>query len=167
MDYHFFTTSQTEKRKDSNIGRVLKLFVPVFAVSALMPVFLFYFLNPPKYDFTPQASELNKVRIWFEPQTLSTQVGKQAKITLFASIEDETRLVQSINLSLIGPANVNVNPSNIIYTTPFNGKVILSEIEFFSFNEGSYELSINPKDIQIIGEYEVVTNSATIHVTPN
>lgn len=164
MDYHFAISEDTPKKKNTSLGSIIKVFLPVFAISAVLPVFLFYLINPPKYDFTPQASQTNEIRVWFEPQSVETKPGQLVHLNLVASMEDEKSLVTSLKFRLNSDPSLIVTPSEIFYKQPFSGRVILGSIDIAANTPGQFKLQIPAQSIETTANFNVITGTADILV---
>ncbi|MEK7165320.1 MAG: hypothetical protein AAB874_00750, partial [Patescibacteria group bacterium] len=119
--------------------------VVVFLLAALSPFMLWLILSPDKLSLGSRADAQNELRLWFEPGTVITTPNTPTKVSVMASFLADRELVPQLGVQLFVDAHtpVSINPTNITYQTPFNGRTKIGEVEIISTAPGTYTVTLS------------------------
>jgi len=152
---------------DTSVGwrKFLKSFLPVFAISAVLPVFLFLALRPSSLRFVSRADTEAVLRVWVEPASVVVDRGDKASMRVVAEVEGDV-LVPSVTVELIGERGIGISQSEITYSQPFSGKVVLGNFEAYSKTAGEFRVVVASDGVStgLTQELEIITGAAEVIV---
>lgn len=170
MDTHFVRPKDEGVRRSSdfgNLSKILKSFLPIFVLSAMLPFLIGFVVSPPDIGFLTRADSSSELRVWLEPANVVMSRGSEASFTVVASFESDTMLIPEISLNIVGGPSLSVNNPNLSYSIPFSGKVELGKVTVAALESGQATLTI-PEDSIIITAFdsplEITTGAANIVV---
>lgn len=138
----------TDFMKRPKLSSFLKFFLPIFLISAILPIFLFFVIRPPDIDFLTQADVERELRIWFEPPNVVTAVGKPVFVNVVASFDSESMLIPSISFNLSADQSLLLSESIVTYTNPFKGRINLASLSIKPTKAGKFMVSIPTEGIK-------------------
>lgn len=171
MDYHFLKPKFDRATQSSgdvkNISKIVKNFLPVFVLAAMLPFFIGFVVAPPDIDFFTRADSASSLRVWLEPSNIVMSSGSQTTLTVVASFESETKLIPEISFDVVGSESLAISNSKIVYSIPFSGRVELGEVTVSAAESGKAEVII-PEDSIVVnafdGPLEITSGSTNIVV---
>jgi len=145
--------------------KFLRLFLPFFLLAAVLPVFMFLVFRPPDFSFLTQADQDIKLRLWIEPSTVVTKVNENVKIDIVAFYEAESKLIPWVSFSLFSDPSVSLEKSQIKYSNPFRGRVVVDTLFLTASKVGTFSVSIPSEQVTTQDDsLKVITSPATIIV---
>lgn len=167
MEYHLYNNSASPSSKSiPSVRNVLKKFVPIFALAAILPVLLFAAGNTVDYDFTSSANTDPVLRIWFEPSSVVLSTGESITLEMVADMEGENDQVHTISAKLPNVNGIRLNTTEVKHVPPFRGKTTLGEILVTAISPGKYELNVPPATVTTsINDLSIITSPATIIIS--
>lgn len=166
MDYHFVTSDENLKPSPGSRSsfKFLKRFLPLFALSAILPLFLYVALAPRQLTFSSKASE-NELRIWFDPHSVVMKPGENYTFDVIVSSESTDKLISNLSLNFSADTNISYSPSTLSHQEPFSGKIKAGQVNITARKSGKYELTIPPESVVFnTKEVQVITSPASIEV---
>ena len=172
MDFHFVTPKASEKKTQNraDFNKLLKLirnFIPVFLLAAMLPAFVAILVAPPDIDFITRADTDPVLRIWMEPATSITSPGNEANIKIMADFNSDSKLIPEISFTIDPESPVQISETSFTYPTPFNGEVELGSFTATSNSQADSKIHIVENNIRITaydGPIEIKTSPARIIV---
>lgn len=167
MDYHFAYSQEPTPNKSTNqiAKKMIKTFLPVFALAAALPLFLILAVGPQRLNFNSKASQ-NELRIWFDPPSVVAKPGQAIKLNVIASNESSDKLVHSLKIPININPSLSITPLEVGYQEPFSGRVNIGSIAVIAKNQGSFTIEIDPKNVSLnTNEVQVITSPATITIS--
>ena len=172
MDYHFVTPKTSEKRSSGKgdlrkLLKIIRQFLPVFLLAAILPVMIAFVSAPPDVRFLTRADTDPLLRVWIEPAVNIMKVSGETDLTVFAQFESETKLVPELIVNLSASAPVSLSESVVAYRKPFRGKVEVSRITASSSDAGEFLIDIPVSGISITaydGPIEIKTSPVRLIV---
>lgn len=165
MDYHFVSPEEKKSQiPDSHkLIATIKKSSPVLIVSAILPVFLFFLYNPPELTYSPRASVNPELRIWFEPSSVSVNVGQGYEIDLYASMDNkEGYVVRNLSFRTQESHFVQTDKEEYSFETPFSAEQLLGTISIYPESSGEHKLYIDNGSV----EFEPKLDETTISTGP-
>lgn len=150
MDFHFTIpedTSPSNSRSGPKFGMLFKRLTPLFVLSAVLPLFLFFVSSPADLKFLTRADRAAELRVWLEPANIVAHPNDTIELKVFANFESDTKLLPGITLTATSVGIPVVG--EITYLRPFNGKVELGTITATPSLIGMYEIIIPEESIQV------------------
>ena len=152
LDFHFYenkakiSETQGSLRKQGDLGKIIRPFIPIFVLVAILPVFIAISRRPTDVHLNSQAGS-NELSVWIEPHNAIMDHTKTMKLTVKAHFENENNFLPGIKVpvSISGPAALE--SATVIYGKPFRGEVVLGEITVIPQKAGSVIVSINPTSV--------------------
>lgn len=170
MDFHFVhagTIPNSRKSGRPSLLSVVKRFFPVFMLSAILPFFLMFVVNPPQLGFFTQADAAPVLRVWFEPSKVVSSAGHDVVLKVFASFDSDSLLIPESEFKISSSGQAVLLNDTLSYPKPFKGQVELGEVRVRTLSPGQAFVSISPEDIElklVDEKVEILPSSATITV---
>lgn len=144
--------------------KILKTFLPIFALAAVLPALMFFASNPVDFDISSRANQDAVLRVWIEPATVALAPGETIEMQVVGNLESEDKQVHTLSINLEAPG-VSVSPLQIKHLPPFRGKMILGKVKVTARSAGAFVIEIPKEKITTsIADLEIITSSATIEV---
>jgi hypothetical protein len=135
------TSPLSPKPDEFNIPSFFKRFSPLFALSALIPIFVF--LLSPEGSITSIRADERELRVWYEPKLVNLKIGQEAKVNVIAEFVNQKTLLTNLDMQINSDPGLSINPNKLSYTKPFRGRVIVGEISIKADQLGTYQLNSN------------------------
>ncbi|RJR30114.1 hypothetical protein C4564_00965 [Candidatus Microgenomates bacterium] len=170
MDFHFTYVKEEiagGRKKHRKLTHIARLFLPVFLLSAILPFFLMFVLNPPKLGFFTQADTAPVLRIWFTPSKIVSSQGRDVELKVYASFESDGLLLPEVDFRLVSSGQVVLLSDSLKYPRPFRGEIEAGVIKVRTLAPGVAIVSIDPEDVKLgflDTKVEIKTSPATITV---
>ncbi len=170
MDVHFVLPKDSEKKEKTaidpvQINRFLKRLIPVFFLSAILPMFLFLVSFPSDLQFLTRAGKKPELRIWTEPSQILVDKNRELELNVYAQYESESLLP---GVSLIAKSDGLDVSGDITYLKPFRGQVKLGTLIVNSGSQsGKFVIAIPGDSVEIAAlnsPLEIITGTTTIYV---
>lgn len=168
MDYHFVSSDEHFKSASSSSTaiKILKKFLPIFALSAILPVFLYIALGPQLVNLRPRLASQNELRIWLDPHSVVASPGQSVTFDIVASSESSDKLIYDLKIVVPTTNNFNVTPTQVSLDQPFSGRVKVGQVTVTPNKPGTFEVSIPPESVVFnTREIQVITSPAILEVT--
>jgi hypothetical protein len=117
------------------------LVASLIVVAAVLPMVLVATLSE-DLRLRSFASQVPQLRIWTDPEAVVARTGKSFLLKVYGETNGANDLVPQVKLSVRAPDGVTVGPTEVEYTTPFNGQVLLGEVKVKVERAGSFVLEI-------------------------
>ena len=156
MDTHYVRPRIEHKKSSLNkkkISKLLRIFLPVFVLAAMLPFFIAFVVSPPKVNFFTNADTPPELRVWLEPADIISSVGRETKLEVYAQFDSDSKLVPEISFDIRANGKVNISPLNMTYHTPFRGKVHIGTVSVTPKSVGESIISV-PKDSISVVAYD-------------
>ncbi len=169
MDFHFTIPNDTSHEGSENstkrLGSMLKRLAPLFVLSAMLPLFIFFISSPADVKFLTKANNDSELRVWIEPAHVVTRPNTSIELRVYANFESDTKLLPGITFSAFSDT-LDVE-GDISYLRPFNGKVELGTISAISPSEGVFTITIPEDSIETTAfdaPLVIKTSPSTVYV---
>ncbi len=171
-DYHFIRGKEVVKspnpvQKKSGILGSLKLFLPVFVLSALLPVFMMAMMNPGTTRVLTRADENAQLRIWMEPKTVITGPGQPVELTIVSSLDTQGLLPPPIEVTLSSSEEVDIDNTEITFLEPVVGKATLGIVSVQAYTPGTYTINVSNDSVlvpNLATPLQILSSPATLVV---
>jgi hypothetical protein len=165
MDDNFFIPQSPKKDSPNEvkaISELLKKFLPVFMLTMLMPMFVFFTITPPDLRFLTRADQNRELRVWFEPSTIVAKKGDSVELKVMTLFESDSVLIPSMSLAIVPQQGIVANQNSLTYKQPFKGQVIIGTVTVKPTKSGTFSIDIPKEQVQVNNYKE----SLTIITTP-
>ena len=169
MDYHLIPNleSNSPNLKKGYYGKLLKRFVPVFTIAALLPMFMAIVVSPPNLSFIPKADSKPTLRLWVEPTNVTAKAREVVNFEVFAEYENQNETIHNITFNLELIPQTNTTPQALSYKNPFDGRVKIADVAVQIPGSDNYKLEIDKNSVKTpIPGVEIITGSSTISQIP-
>lgn len=172
MDFHFVTSNTRENNERGGVDtrkffKLIRQFLPVFLLAAFLPVLLALMIRPTDTGFVTRADTDPLLRVWVEPTTSIITGDGEARLTLYAQFESETKLIPELQVAVTSGEALVLSESEFVYPRPFKGKVELGKFSVSSSQPGDYTISVPQSEVIVRayeGPIEIKTNTARVIV---
>ena len=115
------------------------LFLSVFTVAAVLPVVLVGALSNEPLRLSSKADEPTALRLWLEPESVSTKLGSRVEFEVLGEYEDQNLLIPKVELV--------ANGQPIKYLRSFAGRVSLGKITAIADKVGEINIEIDDRSV--------------------
>jgi hypothetical protein len=168
-DFHFYLKPE-KKDKSGNpqitglVKKSLKQFAVLIVLSAALPVFIFFAVNPKSLKFTPQADTSPTLRLWFEPREVILGSEEEAEASIVVDYDAQGKVLTGLSFSLKAEGLV-VDPKEYQVSLPLSGKTKAGVVSFFGLKKGEYEITIPEETINYLNkEANIVVETSPLKV---
>lgn len=170
MDTHFVKPRLSKNRPPSDykkLIRVLKSFLPVFVLAAMLPFLIGMVMAPQKISFFTRADSNADLRIWLDPPEIVMSKGSETTLTVYANFESDTKLIPEIALQVGSGRLISINNPKVKYATPFKGRQEIGKISVVALDSGIEVVGVQKDSITLTTldtPVEITTGSAKITI---
>lgn len=170
MDPHFVKPAIPKKRIPPDykkLIKILKSFLPVFVLAAMLPFLIGTVLVPQEINFFTKADSKDQLRIWLDPPEIVMSKGSETTLSVYANFESDNRLVPEIVLEADTGKLLSINNPKVKYPTPFKGRREIGKISVVALDSGVETVGILKDSIALTSldtPVEIITGSAKITI---